>query len=777
MAARGGATEWHCIQRSELNPRWRCLEDFLLLNVRHSNKVLGTGAYGEVVELEVDGLKCAGKQIHGELLSGATDGIEDAQETPLVRKFFEECQLMSALRNPHIVQFLGIAFFQESPEVPLLVMERLCTSLDDLLTKQSEFPLCWKISIMLDVLKGLAYLHNRSPAVIHRDLSAKNVLLTADMMAKITDFGVSRIVTRAWPGVNSTQNIGTLVYMPPEACEGTITNKLDVFSFGVLLLYVLTADFPGNLLASNFTNDEGKLVARTELQRRQVYFDRARVMTGEDTLILDLLSSCLLNNHNQRPTVELLIPKFVTLQSAYPNKLGHMNRLEVEQLALLSNNAHEEKSAWTLQLQRERDTLERRTDEQVRYIHSLENDVLRMQMAETESNQALRAKQGECKILQDVLSEKDALIEELQMQQATLQTVIESLQSELEDKQLTIRKLDNQMQRPVTHEQSAVIEMYKMQVAALTSELEGRGKFIKGQAQSSGLKVSIAIHWTKGVTCAHSVGNTQCVTWGDRVCLSGGNASLTDSTSVIVYDCSSQCCGRLSYVLSHFAMVVLTPPSSGQRLLIIGGYNRSNDRYSGQVSAWEQETKSWNRVAYPPMPTERGDASAVAHQHYVLVAGGCNAKAPACSTKCLGTRGTCWEGTGVLANHKRAYAVYMPELVLKVVAADEGREGSEGSVWKTMPEMPLGCPGALVIRGYLFAVGGKDATGQPRKEIYVYLPGTWEWLQVCSLPSARHSCTSTLVRNKTVVVIGGAQGGVQTSSHIEQGTLTLPTER
>ena len=339
MTARSGNAEWHCIQRSELNPHWQCLENFLLLNVRNNNKVLGTGAYGEVVELEVYGLVCAGKQVHSELLSGATDGIEDAQETPLVRKFLEECQLMSGLRNPHIVQFLGIAFFQESPEVPLLVMERLCMSLDDLLVKNREVPFYWKVSILLDVLKGLAYLHNHSPAIIHRDLTAKNVLLTTDMMAKITDFGVSRIVERAWPGVNSTQNIGTLVYMSPEACEGTITHKLDIFSFGVLFLYVITADFPCNLLAPNFHNDDGNLVARTELQRRQVYFDRAREIVGEDTLILDLLSSCLLNNHNQRPTVDLLIPKFVSLQSAYPNKLGHMNRVELEQLALL-NSAH-----------------------------------------------------------------------------------------------------------------------------------------------------------------------------------------------------------------------------------------------------------------------------------------------------------------------------------------------------------------------------------------------------------------------------------------------------
>lgn len=308
--------------------------------------------------------------------------------------------------------------------------------------------------------------------------------------------------------------------------------------------------------------------------------------------------------------------------------------------------------------------------------------------------------------------------------------------------------------------------------------------------------MTLTIHWTKGYTCSYSVGNTQCITWGDRVCLSGGNTSLTDSTSVIVYDCSSQRCGRLSYLLSHFAMVTL-PTLSGQQLLLIGGYNRSNDRYSGQISAWEQETRSWNTVVYPAMLTERGDASAVVHRHWILVAGGCNAKGRLSTVELLDTSthqwytaspmpspsagmqhavsGDTWYllgGDGVLANHKRAYMVSVSELVLKVA---EG-EGS-GSVWKEMPEMPLGCPGVVTIRGYLFAVGGKDTKGQPKREIYAYLPGTWEWYHVCNLPSARHSCTCTLVSGKTLAVIGGAQEGTQTSSHIDQGSLTLPSER
>eukprot|EP00731_Ephydatia_muelleri_P035811 Em0162g17a len=290
--------------------------------------------------------------------------------------------------------------------------------------------------------------------------------------------------------------------------------------------------------------------------------------------------------------------------------------------------------------------LERRTDEQ------------------TESNQALRAKQGECKILQDVLSEKDALIEELQMQQATLQTVIESLQSELEDKQLTIRKLDNQMQ-------------------ASPAPL-GRQHPVR----------------QCGVT---------------RVCLSGGNASLTDSTSVNRVRLLLPLLRQTQLFLSHFAMVVLNPS------LRLANASSSLAATTGPTTA------------------------------------------PACQHQSVWDTWYLLGGDGVLANHKRAYAVYMPELVLKVVAADEGREGARGACGRRCRKCPLGCPGALVIRGYLFVCGWEGRDWAARKEIYVHL--------------ARHSCTSTLVRNKTVVVIGGAQGGVQTSSHIEQGTLTLPTER
>lgn len=144
---------------------------------------------------------------------------------------------MSSLRHPNITQFLGLCFLPET-QLPLLVMERLEASLDDLLNYMTSLPLSLKRSVLEDVAYGLLYLHDRHPPIIHRDLTSKNVLLTSALVAKITDMGNSRIA-KLKPGqiaATLTKYPGTLVYMPPEA-QGSSTHygtSVDVFSFGHL---------------------------------------------------------------------------------------------------------------------------------------------------------------------------------------------------------------------------------------------------------------------------------------------------------------------------------------------------------------------------------------------------------------------------------------------------------------------------------------------------------------------------------------------------------------
>ena len=187
--------------------------------------------------MEVNGLLCAGKKIHEILLDAGNVGTREMAE-----KYIQECQLMSDLRHPNITQFLGICFLPDC-QFPILVMERLSGNLDDLLETVPSVPLVLKRSILEDVAHGLLYLHKHNPQIIHRDLTARNVLLTSSFTAKITDFGNSRIVNLQ-PGqlaCTLSQLPGTQAYMPPEAlaANSRYGPSLDIFSFGHLALFTL----------------------------------------------------------------------------------------------------------------------------------------------------------------------------------------------------------------------------------------------------------------------------------------------------------------------------------------------------------------------------------------------------------------------------------------------------------------------------------------------------------------------------------------------------------
>ena len=167
----------------------------------------------------------------------ANAGVEN-----VAGKYVQECQLMSDLCHPNITQFLGVCFLPNC-QLPVLLMERLDGSLDDLLETVPNIPLALKWSILEDVARGLLYLHKHTPQIIHKDLTAKNVLLNSYFMAKITDLGNYHIVNLQ-PGqlVRTLSRLpGTLVYMPPEALSASSRYgpSLDVFSFGHLALFTL----------------------------------------------------------------------------------------------------------------------------------------------------------------------------------------------------------------------------------------------------------------------------------------------------------------------------------------------------------------------------------------------------------------------------------------------------------------------------------------------------------------------------------------------------------
>ena len=207
-----------------------------------TGEVLGSGTYGSVIELTSAGETVAGKVFR----VSATSQLQ-----ALATKVCGEVITMLQLNHPNIVQCKGVALLPDKSPLPVLLMERLMTSLHAYLLHQdnSNLPVERKVSFLLDIARGLDYLHSHTPAIIHRDLTATNVLLTSQLTAKITDFGNSRFLDLD-PSTTSrtfTTVHGTLEYMPPEAQGVTaqgVSKKfypsLDVFSFGHLSLFTVT---------------------------------------------------------------------------------------------------------------------------------------------------------------------------------------------------------------------------------------------------------------------------------------------------------------------------------------------------------------------------------------------------------------------------------------------------------------------------------------------------------------------------------------------------------
>ena len=320
------------------------LQPFVLSGVTQTGRKLGEGAYGCVEEFSVNGLICAGKRMFDVLVNSENEGADR-----MIEKYYDECQLLSSLRHPNIVQFLGICFLESAPtaRLPVLVMEMLQGSLDGLLESTPNIPLAKKTSILQDVARGLVYLHGRSPAIIHRDLTARNVLLNSAMVAKIADMGNSRMVD-IQPGQlarSMTRGVpGTAVYMPPEAFEvpPKYGPQLDMFSFGHLALFTATQWFTGDLLPSTYQDPRSRqLVPRNEVERRSVYMEGVVRMLGRSHGLVRLITQCLDYAPQSRPTASEAMDKLQHISSNIQDVYHSMTRLQLEN-ALVESDARRE---------------------------------------------------------------------------------------------------------------------------------------------------------------------------------------------------------------------------------------------------------------------------------------------------------------------------------------------------------------------------------------------------------------------------------------------------
>ncbi len=160
-----------------------------------------------------------------------------------------------------------------------------------------------KTIILLDIAQGLQYLHNLEPPMIHRDLTTNNVLLTNDLRAKIADLGTSKLLNRK--GLETMTNVpGNESHMPPEArvLDGQNyrmlsmdkAKKLDIFSFGNVVINLLSGEFP--------VAEMDRTRRKTEIQRRKHLLDKI-----PESKEKELVYRCLNNNPDHRPTINEVV--------------------------------------------------------------------------------------------------------------------------------------------------------------------------------------------------------------------------------------------------------------------------------------------------------------------------------------------------------------------------------------------------------------------------------------------------------------------------------------
>ena len=267
---------------------------------------IGRGAYGSVDLVRIDGIDSAAKTIYNVLVGR---NVSSAERRSMQERFRHECITICRVRHLNVVQFMGVYCNDRQNLNLVLFMEHLPTDLDHCLEaakgKNFNVPIPMKLSILIDVCQGLSHIH--SFLLLHRDLTAKNVLLTHHLRAKISDFGNSKLYDLSQ---KLSKAPGNLAYMPPEAKSESprYDTALDVFSFGVLTLFVAVQEFP-ELPMNSYLEVPRDFRDRGE----EEVFIRSKWVSklSERYPLRPLIYDCLQRDPSKRPTVKQLLENYL----------------------------------------------------------------------------------------------------------------------------------------------------------------------------------------------------------------------------------------------------------------------------------------------------------------------------------------------------------------------------------------------------------------------------------------------------------------------------------
>ncbi|CAM8982140.1 unnamed protein product [Rhodiola kirilowii] len=251
---------------------------------------IGLGSYGEVYHGDWHGTEVAVKRFLNQSITGES-----------LEEFISEVRIMRRVRHPNVVLFMGA--ITRPPNLSIITEFLPRGSLYRLLHRpNNQLDERRRLRMALDAARGMNYLHNCTPVIVHRDLKSPNLLVDKNWVVKVCDFGLSRMKHSTF--LSSRSTAGTAEWMAPEVLRNEPSNeKCDVYSYGVILWELATMQQPWGGM------NPMQVVGAVGFQHR-----RLEIPDGIDPAVADIIRQCWQTDPRLRPTFGEIMSALKPLQ-------------------------------------------------------------------------------------------------------------------------------------------------------------------------------------------------------------------------------------------------------------------------------------------------------------------------------------------------------------------------------------------------------------------------------------------------------------------------------
>ncbi|RVW82642.1 MDIS1-interacting receptor like kinase 2 [Vitis vinifera] len=281
---------------------------------------IGTGGYGSVYRAQLpSGKVVALKKLHG----------WEREDPTYLKSFENEVQMLSRIQHRNIVKLHGFCLHNRCMFLVYKYMEKgslYCMLRDEV--EAVELDWIKRVNVVKGIANALSYMHHDSTLpIIHRDISSNNILLDSKLEAFVADFGTAILLDP--DSSNQTLLAGTYGYIAPElAYTMVVTEKCDVYSFGIVALETIMGKHPGDLVTSLSSSSTQNITLKDLLDSRLSSPKGPRV-ANEVALVVSLALKCLHCNPRFRPSMRQVSWRLIASKS-FPQPVGAISLLQLK---------------------------------------------------------------------------------------------------------------------------------------------------------------------------------------------------------------------------------------------------------------------------------------------------------------------------------------------------------------------------------------------------------------------------------------------------------------